>query len=66
MLPLSAQSIRAGYDVTFGIIGEIGKAEISYTHVDESYLGYVHAWTTFVMIITTLATPFIRIEIYHN
>jgi len=43
---LSAQSIRAGYDVSFGIVGEIGKAEISYTHDDDSYTILVHAWTT--------------------
>ncbi len=43
---MSAQSIKAGYDVSFGIIGEIGKAEISYIHDEESYLIYVHAWTT--------------------
>lgn len=43
---MSAQSIKAGYDVSFGIIGEIGKAEITYVHDDKSYLVYVHAWTT--------------------
>jgi hypothetical protein len=43
---MSAQSIKAGYDVSFGIIGEIGKAEITYTHDGDSYLILVHAWTT--------------------
>ena len=43
---MSAQSIKAGYDVSFGIIGEIGKAEITYIHDEDSYLIYVHAWTT--------------------
>ena len=43
---MSAQSIKAGYDVSFGIIGEIGKAEITYTHDGDSYLIFVHAWTT--------------------
>jgi hypothetical protein len=46
LLPLSAQTIKAGYDVSFGIIGEIGKAEITYEHDEESYIIYVHAWTT--------------------
>jgi len=45
-LPLYAQSIKAGYDVSFGIIGEIGKADITYTHVGDAYTIYVHAWTT--------------------
>jgi len=44
--PLSAQSIKAGFDVSFGIVGEIGKAEITYTHDEESYMVFVHAWTT--------------------
>ena len=46
VVSMSAQSIRAGYDVSFGIIGEIGKAEISYIHDEENYLIFVHAWTT--------------------
>lgn len=46
VISMSAQSIKAGYDVSFGIIGEIGKAEISYIHDDKSYLIFVHAWTT--------------------
>jgi hypothetical protein len=46
LLPLSAQSIKAGYDVSFGLIGEIGKAEITYSHDEDSYTIYVHAWTT--------------------
>lgn len=46
LLPLHAQSIKAGYDVSFGIIGEIGKADITYTHDRDSYVIYVHAWTT--------------------
>lgn len=43
---LLAQSITAGYDVSFGIFGEIGKAEISYIHEDENYVIIVDAWTT--------------------
>ncbi len=43
---LQAQSITAGYDVSFGVVGEIGQAEISYTHDAKSYLIRVHAWTT--------------------
>ncbi len=46
LLPLSAQSIKAGYDVSFGLVGEIGKAEITYSHDGDSYIVYVHAWTT--------------------
>ncbi len=46
LLPLYAQSIKAGYDVSFGIVGEIGKAEITYSHDEDSYTIYVHAWTT--------------------
>ena len=46
LLPLSAQSIKAGYDVSFGLVGEIGKAEIMYQHDEDSYIIYVHAWTT--------------------
>ncbi len=44
--PLYAQSIKAGYDVSFGIVGEIGQAEITYTYDKESYLIEVFAWTT--------------------
>ena len=44
--PLYAQYIKAGYDVSFGIIGKIGKAEITYTQEDDDYTIYVHAWTT--------------------
>ena len=43
---MSAQSIKAGYDVSFGIIGEIGKAEITYAHDEDNYVIFVHAWTT--------------------
>ncbi len=43
---LFAQSITAGYDVSFGIFGEIGKAEISYIHEKENYVILVDAWTT--------------------
>jgi hypothetical protein len=46
IISVSAQSIKAGYDVSFGIIGEIGKAEITYIHDENSYLVFVHAWTT--------------------
>lgn len=45
-LPLYAEKIEAGYDVSFGIFGEIGKAEISYSYDNDNYLVYVHAWTT--------------------
>lgn len=45
-MPLHAENIEAGYDVSFGIFGEIGKAEISYTYDEDSYVIYVHAWTT--------------------
>lgn len=45
-LPLYAQSITAGYDVSFGIVGEIGKAEITYSHKHDDYVISVHAWTT--------------------
>lgn len=44
--PLHAENIEAGYDVSFGIFGEIGKANISYTYDEDSYVIYVHAWTT--------------------
>ena len=44
--PLYAVCIKAGYDVSFGVVGEIGKAEITYTQEDDSYTITVHAWTT--------------------
>lgn len=44
-LPLYAQSIKAGYDVSFGVIGEIGKAEITYIHNKDDYTIIVEAWT---------------------
>lgn len=44
--PLYATYIKAGYDVSFGIIGKIGKAEITYTQEKDSYTILVHAWTT--------------------
>jgi len=43
---LNAQQIKAGYDVSFGLFGEIGKAEISYNQENDNYLILVHAWTT--------------------
>ncbi len=46
ILPLYSQSITAGYDISFGIVGEIGKAEITYIHDEDDYTVYVHAWTT--------------------
>lgn len=46
LLPLHAQSITAGYDVSFGFVGEIGKAEITYIYDEDDYTVYVHAWTT--------------------
>lgn len=45
-LSLDAQSIKAGYDVNFGFVGEIGKAEITYSHSEDDYSIIVHAWTT--------------------
>lgn len=45
-LSLDAQSIKAGYDVSFGFVGEIGKAEITYSHDEDDYSIVVHAWTT--------------------
>ena len=44
--PLYAKGIKAGYDVSFGIVGEIGKAEITYTQEKDSYTIIAHAWTT--------------------
>ncbi len=44
--PLFAQSIRATYDVSFGVFGEIGKSEITYVQDKDEYLISVHAWTT--------------------
>ena len=44
--PLYAQYIKAGYDVSFGVIGKIGKAEITYTQENDNYTILVHAWTT--------------------
>jgi len=44
--PVFAQQIKAGYDVSFGIIGKIGKAEITYTQEEDNYTILVHAWTT--------------------
>ena len=41
-----AQSIKAGYDVSFGIIGEIGQSEITYTQDRDNYLVHVYAYTT--------------------
>jgi hypothetical protein len=46
LLPLYAQSVTAGYDVSFGIVGEIGKAEITYIYDEDEYTVCVHAWTT--------------------
>lgn len=46
LLPLYAQSVTAGYDVSFGIVGEIGKAQITYIHDEDDYTVHVHAWTT--------------------
>ena len=46
LVPLYAQTIKAGYDVSFGIIGEIGKSEITYKEQDNSYTIVVEAWTT--------------------
>lgn len=45
-LPLYSQSIKAGYDVSFGVIGEIGKAEITYIHNKDDYTIIVEAWST--------------------
>lgn len=53
LLPLSAQTIKAGYDVSFGLFGEIGKAEITYEHDQHNYIIYVHAWTTGVSAVLT-------------
>lgn len=44
--PVFAQSIKANYDVSFGIFGKIGKAEITYTRDNDDYLIHAHAWTT--------------------
>jgi len=44
--PLHAERIVANYDVSFGIFGEIGKAEIAYENNQDDYVVHVHAWTT--------------------
>jgi hypothetical protein len=44
--PLFSQSIKATYDVSFGVFGEIGQAEIIYLKNNDEYLISVHAWTT--------------------
>jgi len=44
--PLFSQSIRATYDVSFGIFGEIGQSEITYVTHNNEYLISVHAWAT--------------------
>jgi len=44
--PLFSQSVRATYDVSFGIFGEIGQAEIIYVQDHNEYLISVHAKAT--------------------
>jgi len=46
LTPLFSQSIKATYDVSFGVFGEIGQAEIIYVKHNNEYLISVHAWAT--------------------
>jgi len=46
LIPVYATYIKADYDVSFGVIGKIGKAEISYIQEKDNYTIIVHAWTT--------------------